>query len=133
LTPNPSLLFAVLQGVGPDLTPKTFRDTLFAAQPTRPGISQPYLSYGDKGYWGGVPDYQGVDDATLIWWNPTATGIDEIRKQGTGMYEFVDMGKRYLPGKWPTEDHLFDPSKSIAIYTTPPPGEAPPSYPSPAP
>jgi hypothetical protein len=132
LSPNPALFFAVLQGVGPNITPKTFRDGLFAAAPTRPGITQPYLTYGDKGYWGGVPDYQGVDDATLIWWNPTATGIDEIRKQGTGMYEFVDMGKRYLPGQWPTTDHLFDQSTSIAIYTTPPPGETPPSYPSPA-
>ncbi|MEI8238611.1 MAG: hypothetical protein WCI22_04260, partial [Actinomycetota bacterium] len=70
LTPNPSLLFAVVQGVGPKLTPQTFRDGLFKAKPTTPGISQPYLTYGDKGYWGGVPDYQGVDDATAIWWNP---------------------------------------------------------------
>jgi hypothetical protein len=132
LTPNPALLFAVLQGVGPNLTPKTFRDGLFAAAPTRPGITQPYLTYGDKGYWGGVPDYQGVDDATLIWWNPTAKGIDEIRKPGTGMYEYVDMGTRYLPGKWPSTDHLFDQSKSIAMYLTLPPGETPPSYPSPA-
>ena len=33
-----------------------------------------------------VPDYQGVDDATVFWWDATATGVDEIRREGTGMY-----------------------------------------------
>jgi hypothetical protein len=132
LTPNPSLFFSVVQGVGPNLTPATFRDALFAAPGTRPGITQPYLTYGDKGYWGGVPDYQGVDDATAIWWDPTATGPDEIRQDGTGMYQYVDMGKRYLPGTWSDQDHLFDKSTSIAIYDVPPADETPPSYPSPA-
>ena len=124
--------FAVLQYLGPDLTPQNFKAALFAAPGTTPGISQPYLSYGDKGYWGGVPDYQGVDDATVFWWDPVATGPDEIRKQGTGMYQYVDGGKRYLPGQWPTEDKLFDPNGAVDIYLTPPPGEQPKQYPSPA-
>ena len=66
IAPNPALFFAVLQQVGPTLTPETFRDALFASPGTTPGISQPFLTYGDKGYWGGVPDYQGVDDATVF-------------------------------------------------------------------
>lgn len=132
IAPNPALLFNVLQQVGPDLTPEHFRDALFASQGTRPGISQPYLSYGDKGYWGGVPDYQGVDDATEFWWDPNATGPDEIRKQGQGMYQYVDGGKRFLPGQWPSVDKLFDPQGAVAIYTTPPPGEERGNYPSPA-
>jgi hypothetical protein len=132
IAPNPALLFSVLQGTGPDLTPDTFRDALFAADGTKQAISQPYLSYGDKGYWGGVPDYQGVDDATAFWWDPTATGPDEIRKQGTGMYQYVDGGKRYLPGQWPTEDRLFNPDGAVAIYDTPPPGEERGDFPSPA-
>ncbi len=77
-------------------------------------------------------DYQGVDDGTIIWWDPTATGPDEIRKDGTGMYQYVDGGKRYLPGEWPTESKLFDPNGAVAIYEVAPPGEEPPQYPSPA-
>jgi hypothetical protein len=48
------------------------------------------------------------------------------------MYRFVDGGTRYLPGAWPTEEQLFDPEGAVAIYDTPPEGEAPPTYASPA-
>lgn len=132
ISPNPALFFAVVQGVGPNLTPETFRDALFASEGTRAAISQPYLTYGDKGYWGGVPDYQGVDDATVFWWDPNATGVDEVRREGTGMYQYVDGGQRYLPGEWPTEDKLFNPDGAVAIYETPPAGEERGDYPSPA-
>jgi hypothetical protein len=134
IAPNPALLFFVLQAMGPNVTPENFRDTLFASGGTRPdlSISQPFLTYGDKGFWGGVMDYQGVDDATAFWWDPTATGPDEIRKEGTGMYQYVDGGKRYLPGQWSSEDKLFNPDGAVDIYLTPPPGEEPGNYPSPA-
>jgi hypothetical protein len=92
-----------------------------------PVISQPFLTYGDKGYWPGM-DHQGVDDATAFWWDPTVTGPDEIRKDGVGMYQFVDGGQRYLPGEWPTVDKMFDPSGAVALYDTSPPGEAPGDY-----
>ncbi len=131
--PNPALFFAVVQGVGPNLTPDTFHDAVFALPPTADAlaISQPYLTYGDKGYWPDN-DYLGVDDATAIWWDPVATGPDEIRKEGVGMYQYVDAGQRYLPGEWPTTDKMFDPAGAVALYTSPPPGEAPGDYPSPA-
>ena len=29
------------------------------------------------------------------------------------MYQFVDGGKRYLPGEWPTEDKMFDPDGAV--------------------
>ncbi len=67
-----------------------------------------------------------------MWWDPTATGPDEIRKDGTGMWQYVDGGKRYLPGDWPTEDKLFDPEGAVTIYEIAPPEETPPDYPSPA-
>jgi hypothetical protein len=129
----PALFFAAVQGVGPNLTPETFRDTLFKMPGTSDGlaVSQPFLSYGRKGLWP-EPDYLGVDDATAFWWDPTFAGPDEIRKNGVGMYQFVDGGKRYLPGQWPTVDKMFDPAGAVALYTSPPPGEAPGSYPSPA-
>ncbi|MEP7115698.1 MAG: hypothetical protein ABI862_20705 [Ilumatobacteraceae bacterium] len=130
---NPALFFAAVQWVGPNLTPETFRDALFALPGTSDGlaISQPYLTYGDRGYWP-QKDYLGVDDATAIWWDPAATGPDEIRKDGVGMYQYVDGGQRYLPGDWPTADKMFDPAGAVALYTSPPPGEAPGTYPSPA-
>ena len=131
--PNPALFFAVVQGVGPNLTPETFHDAAFALPTSSQtlSISQPYLTYGDRGYWPD-DDYLGVDDATSIWWDPVATGPDEIRKEGVGMYQYVDGGQRYLPGEWPTADKMFDPTGTVALYTAPPPGEAPGDYPSPA-
>jgi hypothetical protein len=129
--PYPAVFYAVLQGVGPNLTPESWKAALFAGATTPSAISQPSLSWGDKGIWPEA-DYMGIDDATMIWWDPTATGPDEIRKQGVGMYQFVDGGKRYLPGTWPTTDKFFDPSGAVSLYPTAPPSETPPSYPSPA-
>lgn len=129
--PNPALFFATVQRVGPNLTHETWRDALFAFPGTQQAISQPYLTYGDKGYWPDQ-DYQGIDDMTILWWDPTATGPDEIQREGTGMYQFVDGGRRYLPGDFPTEEKLFDPEGAVTLYETPPPGEEPKQYPSPA-
>jgi hypothetical protein len=128
--PAPALFFAVAQAVGPNLTHETWRDALFAAGGTKAAVSQPYLSWGTD-LWP-YADYLGLDDATAFWWDPTTVGPDEIRKEAAGMYQFVDGGKRYLPGEWPTVDKMFEPAGAVAMYTTPPPGEAPPSYPSPA-
>ncbi|MCE9620782.1 MAG: hypothetical protein K8R99_00380 [Actinomycetia bacterium] len=128
----PALFFAVLQYTGPNLTAETFREALFASAGTIPAISAPFLTYGDKGYWGGVADYQGVDDATVFWWDATATGLDEIRREGTGMYQYVDGGKRFLPGEWPTAEKLFVIDGAVALYETAPPGEERGDYPSPA-
>lgn len=128
----PALFFAVLQYTGPNLSAETFRDALFASPGTIQAISQPFLTYGDKGYWGGVADYQGVDDATVFWWDATATGLDEIRREGTGMYQYVDGGKRFLPGEWPTEEKLFVLDGAVALYDTAPAGEERGDYPSPA-
>jgi hypothetical protein len=128
--PGHALLHAVLQGTGPDLSAETFRTALFQGR-TEQAISQPFLTWGEQGIWE-EPDYSGIDDATLIWWDPTATGVDEIRREGTGMYQYVDGGTRYLPGEWTTEEKLFDPEGAVAIYDAPPDGEAAPEYPRPA-
>ncbi len=129
--PGPALFHAVVQAAGPDLTPESFRDALFLIGDTQQAISQPYLSWGDRGYWD-QPDYNGIDDATVFWWDPDATGPDEIRREGTGMWQYVDGGTRFLPGEWPTEPALFDPEGAVALYTEPPAGEEIPDYPSPA-
>ena len=131
IAPSPAVFYAALQGVGPNLTHETWKNSLFALAASVRAVSAPSLSWGDKGIWP-QPDYLGIDDATAIWWDPTATGPDEIRRDGTGMYQFVDGGKRFLPGEWGTDDKMFNPDGAVTLYTTAPPGEEVKDYPSPA-
>jgi hypothetical protein len=78
-------------------------------------------------------DYTEFDDVTEIWWDPNAQGEDEIGQNGRGMYRYVDGGKRYIPGQFPTTaPRVFDPKGTITVYENYPPGEAPPSYPRPS-
>lgn len=131
LFPQPSLFFAGVQAAGPNLTPETYRDGLFGRATQKQGVTQPLITYGDKGYWD-YPDYNGGDDVTEIWWDPEAEGPDEIRKQGKGLWRFVDGGKRYLPGKWTDDDtKVFDPEGTTTILDEPPADETPKDYPSP--
>jgi hypothetical protein len=131
IQPDAGLLYAILQFTGPNLTPQTFRDAFFGVKPTQHAVSEPSLSWGSQNIWKAV-DYFGIDDATAIWWDAKATGSDEIRRDGTGMYQYVDGGKRYLPGEWPAVDKMFDPTGAVAIYSKPPAGEEPATVPSPA-
>lgn len=82
---------------GPNLTPESFRDGLFAYPPTGGGPTQPQISWGEHGYFA-KPDYQAVDDMQLIWWDAAATGPDEQGNEGDGMMRYADGGRRYLPG-----------------------------------
>jgi len=128
--PGFTLLASVLQSTGPNLNYQTFTDTIRTLA-TTPGITAPVLSWGDQGIWEGN-DFNGIDDATVFWWDADEVGLDENNREGTGMMKFVDGGKRYLPGEWPSEDKLFVDEGAVALYATPPADEAPPSYPSPA-
>lgn len=126
-----TLLYAVLQGIGPNVTPQLFQQALFGATPTTRAITQPSVSFGNKGLWPHT-DYLGIDDATEVWWDPAATGPDELQRQGRGMFEFVAGGKRYLPGQWPdTAPDVFDPKGAVSLYSTVPKAEEVPNYPSP--
>lgn len=129
VVPPMATMAAVLQITGPNLTAQNWRDALYGRE-TLHAISAPFLSWGEN-LWPD-PDYSGVDDSTMIWWDPTVEGPDEIRRDGVGMYQYVDGGTRYLPGEWPTEERYFDPEGAVTIYEEPPPGEEPPDYPSPA-
>jgi hypothetical protein len=132
LVQAPLIFFTAVHLAGPDLTPQTFRDGLFRFPSTRTEASQIHLSWGHHGIWPNT-DYFGADDATVIWWNPDAKGIDEVGNAGTGMWEFADRGKRYLPAQWPAHaPALFDASTSVTSFDAFPPGQGPPSYPSPA-
>lgn len=126
-----SLFFPRLQVIGPKLTVPAFRNALFSAPRAKQALTQPLITYGNRGIWPKT-DYAGTDDMAEVWWNPKAVGIDEIGRRGAGMYEYVDGGKRYLPNAWPTTPtKAFDPKGAVTSYQQAPAGEAPPSYPSP--
>lgn len=132
--PMTNMLFTALQYAGPELTHEGFRDALFDLDPTPQALSSVSLSWGapdEMDRWDAL-DYQGVDDATEIWWDADASGPDELGAVGDGMYSYVDGGARFLPRDWPsTPAGAFDAESSVALYTDPPPGEADPDYPSP--
>ena len=130
--PQPAIFYAALQGAGPNLTPDTFRDGMFAF-PTRPtALTNPLFTYGNQGIWP-YTDYNGIDDATEVWWNPTATGPDEVGRSGTGMYEYVAGGKRYLAGQWPsTDSQAFVAAGAVTLYAQLPAAEQPKDYPPPS-
>ena len=131
-TPLITLLFVGVQGTGPNLTPVNFLAALFAAPKPPEALTEPMITYGNHGIWPQT-DYLGIDDATEIWWNPNSSGLDELNHQGKGMYEYVQGGKRYLPGQWPhTAPDVFTTNGAVTIYETIPPAERVPSYPSPA-
>lgn len=132
LVQAPLIFYTGLHLAGPDLTAQSFRNGLFRfpSGPTHP--TQLHISWGDHGIWPRT-DFFGSDDATQIWWNPDATGVDEVGNDGKGMWEYARGGKRYLPGEWPSgEPPVFRAGNSVTQYATLPPADRPPSYPSPA-
>jgi hypothetical protein len=128
------IMYDGFHNAGKVLTPETFRSGMYA-QPIagRGGITTIAQSYGDKGLWPWKEDPVQYDDATEIWWDRNAEGEDEIGSNGRGLYRYVLMGKRYLPGEWPTSlPPAFDPKNTITIYEKPPPQDQWPCYESPA-
>lgn len=126
-----SIFWQGIHVTGPNLNPGTFRDAMFTAPPTGiDKISLPHSSYG-QGLWP-FDDYTSYDDITMIWWDPAAQGQDELGNPGVGLYRYVDMGKRYLPGEQPNSNtKAFQPENTITVYEDYPPGDAPPDYPPP--
>jgi hypothetical protein len=120
------------QLAGPILTPATFENGLFRAPVTGGGPTTPTISRGKHGLWP-TTDWAGIDDATVVWWNPKASGVNENGNNGAGLYEFADQGKRYRPGQFPKgESGLFDPATSVLLFKEIPASDRPPVYPSPA-
>jgi hypothetical protein len=131
ITPTPGTFYAVLQGVGPNLTKEAFNEAFFAGEPTPRAITQPTLDWGITGRWPDdlEPDYFGVDDISEIWWDPDEPGLDEIDRDGVGMWRWVDGGTRYLLGEIPSgPPSAFVEEGSVAIYETAPPEEATRDY-----
>jgi hypothetical protein len=133
LEPPLRTIFTGIHLAGPELTPETFRDGLYRYPISGGGPTEAQTSRGDHGVW---PDHDwgGVDDMTLIWWDPTATGEDEVGTEGTGMYRYANGGERYTIGNMPTsieETGLFDVESSVTVYDEVPEGDRAPDYPPP--
>ena len=130
--PMPSILFTAIMAAGPNLTPETLQAALFNGKPVGGGLTVPQVSFGNKGFFPET-DYNGIDDAVEIWYDPQATGPDERGQEGAGMYRYVAGGKRYLPGAWPAGDpNLFTTDASaVALYEQIPEADRPIDYPPP--
>jgi hypothetical protein len=118
---------------GPKLTPQSFRDGLFRYPPSGGDAINPQLSYGKHGVWPST-DYNGLEDAGMLWWDPTAVGEDEVRQVGNGLYRYADGGKRYTRSKFPPKGQggLFDTASSVTVFEQLPATAPRPDYPSPA-
>jgi hypothetical protein len=128
-----NLLFTGIQLAGPHLTKETFRDGLWAQppDPESPNGLRPIVSYGKHSLWPGI-DYGGLDNLNLLWWDPTTTGEDETGTNGKGNYRYVDNGRRFLPGHYPTDPiKFFDPANTIVRFDTIPAELQPKQYPKP--
>jgi Periplasmic binding protein len=131
---NPSV-FLLARGAmlaGPKLTPQTLRDGLFRYPPSGGDAINPLQSWGKHGVWPST-EYYGTEDAAMIWWDPSATGEDEVGQVGNGLYRAADGGKRYSRGKFPSKGQggLFDAATSATIFESIPPETGQPSYPPP--
>jgi hypothetical protein len=128
ILPNLQFVYSVLQGVGPELTHESFRDTVFTAPVIEGNAISPQISWGERGFWPTV-DYAGVDDQTEVFWDAEAAGEDETGSVAKGMWAYVDGGRRFLPGEWPEEPpRAFDPDGAATMYTELPAGVERPSY-----
>ena len=57
-------------------------------------------------------DYAGIDDMVELWWDPEAEGPDEAGIEGTGLYRYVNGGRRYFL------DDYTDPTSRCSTATT---------------
>ena len=126
-------IFTGIHMAGPELTPEAFRDAMWRTPPAGGGPTQPLVSRGDHGLWPDL-DWGGSDDGTLIWWDPTATGEDEVGTEGTGMYRYANGGQRFTyfdRPESPEEARLFDVEASVTVYDEIPEEDRVPDYPPP--
>jgi hypothetical protein len=123
-------MFTGIHLAGPELTPEAFRDGLYRYPVSGGGPTETQQSRGDHGVW---PDHDwgGTDDVAIIWFDPEATGEDEVGNEGTGMYRYANGGQRYTIGNLPSsleEAGLFDVEASVTVYDEVPEEDRAPDY-----
>ena len=129
IIPSVSLLARGVTMAGPKLSPKTFRDGLFRYPPSGGDPVNPQQSWGKHGAWPFV-DYWGSDDTGILWWDPSASGEDEVGHVGSGLYQYADGAKRFTLGHLPTagQGGLFDTSSAVTVFPQLPPESSTPTY-----
>jgi hypothetical protein len=133
LEPPIRALFTAIQMAGPELTPDSVRDGLFRIPPVGGGPTRPTLAFGDTDLWGDL-DLGSLEDVSLIWWDTTAEGEDELGLNGKGLYRYANGGERYSLGEFPKTPEaagLFDNTTGVIELTELPPEDRAPDYPSP--
>ena len=125
-TPVVWWLLAGIHAAGPDLTPKTFAQGLFAIPPRGGALADepnsslvaygkgpklPYDEYALSGY-----------DFSPYWWDPETTGPSNgLGTVGKGVGWFPADAKRYVATTWPKKQFAwFDKSASLYEFPTPP-------------
>jgi hypothetical protein len=122
----------VMSGImyaGPNLTPKTFQQGLFAVPGAggAPSNSTTSVQHG-YGRTANLPydEYlRGSQDYTVVWWDPNTLGVSlsAALPPSPGTLWYLDGAKRYYAGHWPTKPlKFFDESNAIH---EPPPGNPP--------
>ncbi len=120
-------LMAGLQYAGPHLTPKTFQQGLFSV-PAQGGAASDLPLGFQTGYGKtvGLPydEYLalGTDFAPVWWDSETADAYSQIfLSQAKGGEWYVDGGKRFKAGSWPTKPlAFFDKKTAIQVFDTSP-------------
>ncbi|HXY94365.1 MAG TPA: hypothetical protein VEP49_17940 [Acidimicrobiia bacterium] len=124
VTSNLEWVLNGVQAAGPDLTPKTFAQGLFAI-PASGGAAQNQTSSFLSGYGKGpnlpYDEYaqNGLDFAPY-WWDPSTTGPSNGQGEiGKGVGWYADGAKRYKSGTWPKKQFdWFDKKTSVYHFTT---------------
>jgi hypothetical protein len=131
--PQLRTIFNGVHLAGPDLSPEAFRDGLLRYPVSGGGPTEVQVSRGDHGVW---PDFDwgGTDDMAIIWFDPGATGEDEVGNEGSGMYRYANGAERYTIGNVPAsleEAGLFDVDASVTVFDEVPEEDQTADYPPP--
>ena len=131
VAPNAAWLAAGIHMAGPDLTPETFAQGMFRLPPAGGGPTTPQVSYGN---WGNFPemDYQAIDDAVEIWWDPAVSVEDERGTAGKGAWRRSHGGERFTATETPTPSAFEDVAGSVTVIEELSDEDQPPDYPPPA-
>jgi hypothetical protein len=124
-------LVAGIHMAGPELTAETFARGLFRMPPAGGGPANPQVSYGN---WGVFPamDYQAVDDAVEIWWDPDVEAEDERGEVGKGVWRRSNGAARFTIEDAPEPKPFTDAENSVTVLDELPEEDTPPDYPPPA-
>ncbi len=130
IAPSAAWLTAGIHMAGPELTPETFARGLFRIPPAGGGPTNPRLSYGNWGAFDEM-DYQAIDDAVEIWWDPDVEVEDERGAVGRGAWRRSHGGERFTVEDPPSPAAFGDRESSVTVLDSLAPEDVPPDYPPP--